>query len=173
MEKSTLSGGIMGATTITAIITAISLTAAAPAFAVGSGQNGHRPHAALNFADLDTNGDGKITRDEISAQRAAHFSAQDTNGDGQLSEAEVSAAAIARMQDRLSKRFAKMLQRRDANGDGQLSLAEVTDSARSAKLFDKMDANNDGSVSRDELKKMQTRRAARSNRNGQSNPATQ
>lgn len=43
------------------------------------------------FADLDTNHDGSLTKDELpdGEMLKDHFSKADTNGDGKLSEAEV------------------------------------------------------------------------------------
>ena len=46
-----------------------------------------------SFKDLDTNGDGKLSQSEISAQKAlaADFSKADVNGDGKLSQSEYNA----------------------------------------------------------------------------------
>lgn len=100
---------------------------------------------AAMFARLDTNRDGSITRDELSAseaqrqqkaeQRAASFDPSkmfdklDANHDGQITTAELDAAhprraaAAAGGQSRPS-RFARLFARADANKDGVITRAE-------------------------------------------------
>lgn len=59
------------------------------------------------FAELDSNKDGKITQEERDASRQArfdkHFAAMDKDGNGQISKAEMQAAHEAR-KDRWQKR---------------------------------------------------------------------
>tara|TARA_R110000796_G_C14564298_1_gene435173 strand:+ start:78 stop:323 length:246 start_codon:yes stop_codon:yes gene_type:complete len=57
------------------------------------------PTWAASFSELDANGDGMVTLDEVEAVHsdvtAEAFAAMDTNMDGVLDEAEVSAAQEA------------------------------------------------------------------------------
>ncbi len=64
-------------------------TTPAPVDSMGS--DTAMPAADAPFADLDTNHDGSLTKDELPAGEmlAEHFSAADTDSDGKLSEAEV------------------------------------------------------------------------------------
>jgi hypothetical protein len=65
----------------------------------------------------DTNGDGKVTRAELSASLDARFAALDTNHDGKITPEERAAAR----EKRFDERFAKM----DTDGNGQLSKEEL------------------------------------------------
>lgn len=69
----------------------------------GDKMPGPRGPMALAFAMLDTNKDGKITRDEFDADKAKIFAEIDKNGDKKLSYDEVKAWAkdvMAKMPDR-------------------------------------------------------------------------
>ncbi|MEP7004494.1 MAG: hypothetical protein ABI810_00825 [Sphingomonas bacterium] len=64
------------------------------------GHQGHR--AGGRLARLDTNQDGRISRDEMRADADKHFDKLDTNGDGFIDKAEMDAAR-AKMKDRMGK----------------------------------------------------------------------
>lgn len=106
------------------------------------------------FGQIDTNGDGQVTTDEMRAQAAARFAAADADGNGALTREEISASMQERNKDRLLKRF-------DSNGDGALSAEELASAdagrmgKRAGKHFDRMDADNSGDIS---LEEMQARR---------------
>ena len=87
------------------------------------------------FADIDTNGDGALTKSEITAHHTArmaekidkHFAEEDANGDGTISVEEFGSVRKARMEERRGKRSARKaeaLERFDADGDGKLNEAE-------------------------------------------------
>ena len=63
---------------------------------------GRHGHHGARLARLDTNQDGKISRDEMRADADKHFDKLDTNGDGFVDQAEMDAAR-ARMKDRMGK----------------------------------------------------------------------
>ncbi|EKO3368490.1 EF-hand domain-containing protein [Vibrio fluvialis] len=42
-----------------------------------------------SFSDMDSNGDGVLTQDEVQGPMQRDFSSMDTNNDGQLTETEV------------------------------------------------------------------------------------
>jgi Ca2+-binding EF-hand superfamily protein len=113
------------------------------------------------FAEMDTNKDGVLSREEIvaaqtrSLQQAAavqqqrleaEFKRLDTNNDGQLSIEEFKAAAPP---VRPAQTVEQMLAQLDTNKDGRISAQEF----RAAPLanFDRLDTNNDGVVSAQEL----------------------
>ncbi|WP_072506281.1 EF-hand domain-containing protein [Phaeobacter porticola] len=109
------------------------------------GKGGHGPR--MSFEEIDTNGDGQITKAEMEGLREARFTAADANGDGQLTLAEMEAAA----QTRARTRAAAMLERMDADNDGTLSLEELPKPRRMGKMFDRVDANDDGAISKEEF----------------------
>ncbi|MFV1527891.1 MULTISPECIES: EF-hand domain-containing protein [unclassified Phaeobacter] len=115
---------------------------AKPGFA---GKGGHGPR--MSFEEMDTNGDGQVTRSEMEGLREARFAAADADGDGKLTLAEMEKAAEARAKTRA----AAMLERMDANKDGALSLDELPKPRRIGKMFDRADANDDGAISKDEF----------------------
>ncbi len=61
--------------------------------------------------------------------KQAKFAEMDTNGDGAVSLDELTANATAKIQDRIQKRFDKM----DANGDGQITEDELKSGKRKGK----------------------------------------
>ena len=64
------------------------------------GHQGH--HGAGKLERLDTNRDGKISRDEMRADADKHFDRLDTNGDGFIDQVEMDAAR-AKMKARMGK----------------------------------------------------------------------
>ncbi|HVU49353.1 MAG TPA: EF-hand domain-containing protein [Polyangia bacterium] len=105
------------------------------------------------FAALDTNRDGYISRDEMTAAAEAGFARNDANGDGQLTADELSAArervGVFGQSGGEIMSISEQLKRMDTNGDRSLSRDEYV--SGSLKLFDEMDTNHDGLLSREEL----------------------
>ncbi|THH35729.1 calcium-binding protein [Aliishimia ponticola] len=120
---------------------------------------GGEPRPRPSFEEIDANGDGQITKEEMQAGREARFTSADTNGDGMLSAEELEAQMAARAKDRA----AKMVERMDENGDGQISQDELPKPRRGGgeRMFDRADANDDGALSKEEfeaaVEKMQKR----------------
>lgn len=91
-------------------------------------------------AEMDTNGDGKVSAEERKAWNAKWFKEMDTNGDGKLSEEEV------------ARSFKANREKMDTNGDGAIELDEFIawmsgePSAKKPQKVDKRDADNNGTI---------------------------
>jgi Ca2+-binding EF-hand superfamily protein len=120
------------------------------------------------FDAADTNGDGTVSQDELTAllgeKGADVFSQVDTDGDGQISRAE-DEAFRAKMDDQMSKGGSgmsamsgmppppdKVFDAADTNGDGTVSKEELTAllGEKGADVFSRVDTDGDGLISRTE-----------------------
>ena len=141
------------------IATLLALTSASVAYAQapGGGPGGPKGERAQQMLEriktADTNGDGKISREEANASLpriAKNFDAIDTNKDGFITMDELQAAGGK------GGRMHKMhehLKAADTNGDGKFSREEANASLpRIAKNFDAIDTNKDGFVTMEELR---------------------
>lgn len=88
----------------------------------GMGQN--RP----TFEEMDTDGDGQISKEEMEAGRKDRFAEMDADGDGLVSKDEL----IAHMSAKMAERVDEMFERLDTDGDGFLSQEEL-EAAREGK----------------------------------------
>ena len=151
------------------MLRSLSLAFAAPALALGSAAVAQSAPTAAppkpitradfvkkidgNFAALDGNHDGAVTRAELEAAQQhaflqrlqAEFKQLDTNHDGQLSFQEFAAAAHPNVT------ADQILQKLDTNHDGKVSAEEFR--APQLETFAKLDANHDGVVTPDEMRK--------------------
>ncbi|MFY0597698.1 MAG: EF-hand domain-containing protein [Cognatishimia sp.] len=138
------------------LISGVTAMALALTAGVASAKGGHGKHGPrVSFEQLDVNGDGQITKDEIAAAATARFNEADTNGDGNLSAEELAAASERAKEERI----AKMIEKRDENGDGVLSQAEMQPKEdRTDKMFERMDENGDGVISAEEFEAAKSKR---------------
>ena len=150
----TQKGFMIGIMMAAAAVTATSALAAGPDF----GRHARGPAAAvMSFEELDADGNGEISREEITNRAEARFAAADTNGDGLLSQDEMVAAAQARVEGRVTRMIAHL----DKDGDGAVSLEELPTRGkrggpdRDAMLFGAIDSDGDGVVSEEEYAAMQ------------------
>jgi len=105
------------------------------------------------FAELDTNGDGRITLNEVEAQIASDFAGADGDGDGTLSEEEATAFHQARHEERRERRR----ERRGgddrfshhAGDDGVIDQDEFAE--RGMQRFEMADLDENGSVTQTEM----------------------
>ena len=119
---------------------------------MGMGGPGEGRGAMLTemFDTMDADKDGKLTYAEMEAHRKVEFAAADTNGDGVLSPEELSARALARFQEKLGERTQGMLDTMDNDGNGSLSEAEMGEGP-GMRNFARIDADNDGFVTKEEI----------------------
>ena len=104
-----------------------------------------REHGPGRWDQLDADGDGELTLNEMDAKHREMFDAADTDGDGAVSREEMKAFHKSRRAEHRAKRMG------DANGDGEVSRAEFD--AHAAAKFSEMDSNGDGVLSDEELSK--------------------
>lgn len=121
------------------------------AVAVQAGSRGHHgksfDRAEHLFERYDTNQDGKITKDEITAARKASITKYDTDKNGQLSLDEFQGLFNEIMRHRMVRMFQKL----DRDGDAKVSEAEIA--RRVDRMMAHLDRNDDGEIERSELKR--------------------
>jgi len=103
------------------------------------------------FAEMDLNGDGAVTADEIRQKRTVLFAESDSDGNGALSLSELEAMIERRRQAQLKKR----LQRMDSNGDGIVSQSEFA--SKGGKWLQHLDSDGNGRITMDEAKQLHRR----------------
>lgn len=155
MKRSTLIAGI-------AVMTLAAGAGVATAHGKKAGMDGMRGGPVLNFEEIDANGDGKLTQDEMKAHAKARFKAADTDGNGKLSADEMKAAAQKREEERRAQRAermaSRMIERMDKDGDKELSFDEMPGQMTQAdRMFARVDADGDGAISKDEMEKARER----------------
>ena len=112
-----------------------------------------RDGGSHRFSEIDADGNGQVTQEEMAAHVDARFAAADTDGDGFLDTEELMAQAMARAEGRA----ARMLERLDSDGDGALSAEELEQMGkdrggkRLIRMLDRMDADGDGKLARAEM----------------------
>lgn len=114
-------------------------------------------HGDMFWNKLDTNQDGKVTRDELKADITTRFTAIDTNKDGKVTQDEAS-QYFASKRDEMKQKFAERLKEADTNKDGKWSKEEL--SKMPERRFAKLDANSDGFVTQQELEAHHQERVA-------------
>lgn len=118
------------------------------------------------FSEMDADGNGALTLEELQAAGSNRFEEADTDGNGALSRDEL----LAQAQDRAESRVDRLLERADADGDGELTVAEMEEAREEGRgrgrghgrrggrggpnpeqIFERMDADSDGSVTQAEF----------------------
>ena len=114
------------------------------------------------FSQVDANGDGSITQEEVDAFRADKVSAVDTNGDGALSIEEFDTIYREMTRSRMVRAFQSL----DADGDGIISSDEMD--SRFGAIVKRMDRNGDGALSTEDRSRRDGHKGGRKN-DGKSN----
>lgn len=124
----------------------------------GAGHSKDGPHGIMR---ADTNGDGKVSKEEAAAlhdkKQGDWFDKTDANKDGFLTDEEVRQARGARrehMRGEMKARGEQRFKETDTNNDGQISLDEAqAKMPRLAERFNTLDADKNGMLSKDEMKR--------------------
>lgn len=149
----------MRKTTTVAALAALIGASTLGGMALAHGRSGDGPAAMLT--QMDANGDGAITMEEISLFHANQFEAADTDGNGALSKEELLAARDKARSDRAAAGMDRMISRLDENGDGEIGIDEQKAGDRMTRMFERLDADKDGTISAEELKEAKAKRGGR------------
>ena len=92
---------------------------------------------------MDTDNDGKVSREEFAKGHQAMFDRLDVNKDGTVGRDEIPGPGAG------PGRGMGMLRMMDSDGDGKVTREELAKGQR--EMFDRFDADKDGFISRDEM----------------------
>ena len=102
---------------------------------------------ADRFAEMDTDANGSVTREEFIASRGKMFEKRDRNSDGYLDKADVGTRAARRGGERIEQ----MLEHLDVDKDGRVSRNEFVN--EDAPLFTRADQDSNGVLDAAEIEK--------------------
>ena len=121
----------------------------------------------MDFAAVDADKDGKVSKDELAGFRAARVTAADANSDGMLSVEEILALHMKAMEQAAGNMAQRMVDRLDSDGDKMLSVAEVMDHPMPVAMFNRIDANEDGFLDQAEADAAKARMSERGKKHRQ------
>lgn len=126
---------------------------------MGQGMEAGEGAGPMFFTAADADGDGKVTKEEFQAYRAAQIEGLDADGDGLISKEELVAHYTQMTEAMISARVDRQMENADLDGDGKLSAAELVGGMQGGmglRIFDRVDANGDGAVTQEEIAAMRT-----------------
>ncbi|MEO1405748.1 MAG: EF-hand domain-containing protein [Pseudomonadota bacterium] len=115
-----------------------------------------------HIVELDTDGDGAISKAESDARRAESFASADTNGDGVLSSEELTEFRASEKERRRSEKQGRMFSRLDTNDDGFVDAEEFA--VPGNRRFERTDADGDGVITQAEAEEARANRPKRRRR---------
>ena len=110
-------------------------------FRGGHGQFGGRGMMLDLFEEVDADGNGSVTQEEIDAFRAAQVQGADASGDGALSLDEFETIYTERVRPMMVDAFQEL----DEDGDASITAAELDD--HFGDVVARLDRNGDGALS--------------------------
>jgi Ca2+-binding EF-hand superfamily protein len=106
------------------------------------GRGGHGGGGAMFLGMFDTNADGKVSREEFDARRAALFALADTDQSGSFTLQDFGPLWLAINENRV----VDMFQRADA--DGSLGITAEEQKQHQDRMLERADRNNDGVITK-------------------------
>ena len=114
-------------------------------------------HSKPTFSELDLDGDGMITMENLADYQQQMFDAIDADNSGSLSKEEIENTINVRAMDHNTSMSSHMISSLDVDKDGVLSVTEFGSRHTSSKIFSSMDKNEDGSISAEEYDSKKSR----------------
>ena len=102
------------------------------------------------FDDVDTNGDGYLSREELDTERMARFLSLDRNGDGMVDRSELMVGPGHGAKGYTAEQTQAVLAAYDHDGDGIITTQEVEEAIARLNIFEGLDVNKDGKLDRAE-----------------------
>ena len=124
-----------------------------------SGKSHYKGHYHYNnskptFSELDMDGDGMITMENLADYQQQVFAEVDADKNGTLSKQEIENVIIAKSKDRFTLMSGRMVSKLDADKDGVVSSTELGNYSRwmkNHKDASALDLNSDDQLTVDEL----------------------
>lgn len=176
------------------LLTGTALTLAGMASAQDAhrmGDRGGMRGPQISFAELDANGDGSISAEDLTARANERFTTADADGNGSLTLEELTNAGVARFDERYQERLnaaapgevpgrpsdaqvlaraekmaSGMLQRADADRNGAVEQSEMAAMPGFERMFDRVDTDEDGAITQAEFDAARERMMGRMDRHG-------
>lgn len=111
-------------------------------------KQGHMQQMKETIAEIDSNSDSTIEREELQAWQVKKISDYDKNGDKMIDLSEFEALWLAQIKNIMVDKF----QHIDSDGNAKVTLEEF--SAPTNHIFERFDRNDDGKVTKNEMKKL-------------------
>lgn len=136
--------------------------------AFGPGNFAGPGNPAALFERFDSDGDGRVSQEDVDTLRAERLAAFDADGDGELSLEEYQALWL----DAMHRHMVRAFQRLDTDGDAKVTAEEFVHPF--SKVVERFDRDGDGVVTKEELREAaQRRHGPHGERRGDDRPGEQ